>query len=397
MASFIRSLDDIVGHKYVIQFLKDKISKDTIPNVILFNGNAGIGKTSIAKVLAIAVNGNKQSLYKSIIDDNKSTDCVKLFNMSDVGDNTDEVVQELQGAQFSSTNRKVIILDEVHGMTKKAQDAILVTLEYLPENIYVFMCTTELSMLRQSLISRCVTFNLNNLTYNEIKAVIKKKIDERNLTFDLPIEVVLNLIATWSNNQPRRAINLLESFDKNCRVHSSMLQAFIPTDNVPVVLNIINYLYGSITQGIEFLDTLSITPDLLSTTLEVLKIALGGKSSIVTASETRDISKFFVDKSVDNFLKFVINVNSYNEVSKRVFIARFIQNHVSNFNGVSHDFSPTSDANKVYTEDQRTLGENALERLKQDATLLTAENREVQGAASIEALFDGGQVVSDGY
>lgn len=393
MAEFIKSIDDIIGHKYIINYLKDKVDKNTVPKVILFNGNAGLGKTSIAKVLAILVNGNKSNLYKTVIDENQSTDCIKLFNMSSIGDETDSVVSELQNASFSSTGSKVIILDEVHGMTKKAQDAILVNLEYLPDGIYVFMCTTEMSMLRESLVSRCVTFNLNNLSYNEIKQVIKKKIISRNLTFDMSQELVLNLIASWSNNQPRKALNLIEAFEPNSRITQNELSAFISTSNTPIVISIIEYLYGSLTKGINFIDTLSITPDLLQTMIEVLKVGLGYDSPMVSQDDSRVITKLFISNNINNFLQFTIKVNSVERVSKRVFTSRFIEHHVSILNGVVKNFETSNNIEKVIQADIKTIGDNAIERLKEDASSLTQLDRELQNSVSIDALFELGKKV----
>ena len=391
MAEFIRSFNDIVGHKYVLNYLQNKLSTDSVPQSIIFSGSPGLGKTSIAKLLAIAINGNKPSLIKSVIDENQSTDCIKLFNMSSVGDNVESVVAEMQTAKFSSTLKKVIILDEVHGMTSKAQDAILVHLEYLPENIYVFMCTTEVSMLRESLLSRCITFNLNNLSFYEIKQVISKKLSVLGLSFNMPRDVVINLIATWSNNQPRRALNLLESLDKNTLITQDILSAFISTDNVPICIQIIKYLYGSLTNGIEFLSSLSITSDLLDTLLDVLKVALGHSSGLISESDAITIRNIFAEYDIDNFLKFVVKVNTFNSISRRVFISRFIEYHYSIYNKGSCNFKVSEDKTKVMYGDLKTIGDNSLEHdLLENQS---AFDKALSNATSIDALFSEGQGV----
>lgn len=396
MAKFIRDFDDIIGHKYVISFLKTKLKSGRVPNVILFHGNPGLGKTSIAKVLAITINGGKESLYSSVIDKNESTDCIKLFNMSSVGDDTDSVVSELQSCAFSSTGKKVVILDEVHGMTKKAQDAVLVTLEYLPKNMYVFMCTTEMSMLRDSLISRAVTFNLSNLSYNEIKQVILRKIEERGLRFEGNRELILNLIATWSGNQPRRAINLIETFDENSTITMGDLAAFVNTNNVPVVISLIGYLYGSLTLGVEFIDSMSITNDLLSSLIEVLKVGLGHSSSLVSEDDARYVSKFFIKYDINNYLKFVVDVCSRERVSKRVFTAKFIECHVNVFKNGVHDFSTTTDIASVQHADIATIGDSniaALNQLANSNKQALDFEREVAQSTSLDALFAQGQSI----
>lgn len=393
MAEFIRSIDDIIGHKYIVNYLKSKLAIDEVPDVILFNGSSGIGKTSLAKVLAILVNGNKPELYDPVIDRNESVDCIKYFNMSKLLDDTDVVVSEMQSVAFSSTGRKVLILDEVHGMTKKAQDAINVPLEFLPEGISVYLCTTEVSMLRPSLIGRCTQLNLNNLSYDEAKQVIKRKIISRNLSFELSQDMVLNLIATWSNNQPRMAVNLLESFEVGRRVTTNDLNAFISTNNIPIIISIMEYLYGSITKGIEFVSTLTISNDLLSSMIEALKVALGHTSPLVSQEHSRVISKFFAGKDVSNFIMFVTKVNAVEFISRRVFTSKFIEHHISIFNGVERNFSTTNDITKVMQADTQTISDNAIERLRQDSSLQTNLDRELGKNVSIEALWDMGKPV----
>lgn len=389
MYSFIHNLNDIIGHRYVISYLKKALDKGNVPNVILFHGNPGLGKTSIAKALAIELNGSKDGLVESVIENNVSTDCIKLFNMSSIGDETEPVINELQSASFSSTGLKVVILDEVHGMTKKAQDAILVTLEYLPSNIYVFMCTTEVTMLRESLKSRCITFNLNNLSFNEIKQVIKRKIKERDLRFSMPEEFVLSLIASWSNNQPRMAINLIESFPTSYTVTQEELSAFVATNNVDIAINIVKYLYGSLSRGIEFIDSLSITNDLLTSLIDVLKVALGYTSPLVTNSNAILIRKMFANTNVDNFLHFTLQVTSSERVSKRVFTSRFIENHISI---KEHGLIPSKD-DSFMLADARTIGDSVFESKDTGDTTPTEFDRELQNEVSIDALFNLGQIV----
>lgn len=395
MAKFVRSIDDIVGHKYIVKYLKSHLISNTVPQTILFNGSAGLGKTSLAKVLAVELNGNDEKQKVSVIDNNQSTDCIKLFNMSDVGDNTDEVVAELQSTGLSSTGLKVVILDEVHGMTKKAQDAILVTLEYLPKNLYVFMCTTDIGLLRESLISRCVVFNLNNLSFNEAKEVIKRCVMERKLHIGMSESVFLNLIAKWSENQPRKALNLLESFDEGSTVTQDDLRAFISVNDVSIVISIMEYMYGSLTKGIALLDSLTITEDFIKCLLDVLQVALGYDSAFVSQEDAQYINKFFTKYPIDNFYRFVIKVTSMPYVRKRNIIALFIENHSSMVTEESH--KPSVDTKKAYLQDIKEIDNNPVELLKKEASLeYNNFENELEKAASIDALFDEAEVVNNG-
>lgn len=393
MSEFIRSIDDIVGHKNIINYLKTRIYKNKIPKVIMFSGSPGLGKTSIAKVLAIIINDNKESLYESVIDNNKSTDCIKLYDMSSVGDETNEIIAELGNTSFSSTNKKVIILDEVHGMTKKAQDAILVTLEYLPDNIYVFMCTTEMTMLRESLLSRCIIFNLNNLSNSEIKTLILRKIEAMSLRFSMDKNMIINIIATWSNNQPRKALNLIESFEEGSVVSNDDLSAFVPLNNISIVLSILTYLYGSLTKGIEFIETLNITKDMLDSLIEVLKVALGHRSNLIGSEDTIFITKFFKANDINNFLYFTLNVTSYEYINKRNFTSKFIENHISIFKNSKVNLKVSSNIDDSIKSDIKTIEDNPIDVLRGSVNELPSYERNLIKEASIDELFDMGQTV----
>ena len=156
MAKKIYSLDEVIGHKYVVNYFKQRIETMTLPNMIILYGSSGIGKSAIAKIVACEVAGKVKSqefvdkLKDAVIRKDQDTDCIKLFNMSTLSDKEEEIrrVVEEMNTTFSSTGIKFLILDEAHGMSNSAQDSILVELERLPDNVYVILCTTELNGLK---------------------------------------------------------------------------------------------------------------------------------------------------------------------------------------------------------------------------------------------------------
>ena len=156
------NFDDIAGHNNTKEWLKSKLVQDKVPQVLLFCGKPGIGKTSVAKILAceLACIDNPEMLRKTkeaVIGEDKSTDNVKLYNMSTL--KKDEEVANVKAdlcLGFSTTSRKVIIMDEAHGMSEQAQDSLLTSFENLEQGVYIIICTTDITRLRDAFKSRCI-------------------------------------------------------------------------------------------------------------------------------------------------------------------------------------------------------------------------------------------------
>ena len=378
----VRSFDEIIGHKSVKAFLKNKLERNSIPQVILFNGSAGIGKTSIAKLLSLYINGNTEKQRTAILDGNSSIDCIRIYNMSRVGEQYEELVEDLNSVSLSSTGKKCVIIDEVHCMMQKAQDAILNSLEHLPENLYVFLCTTEVTKLSKPLLSRCLLLNLRNLNEFETKQLILAKLNDKNIRFSFDRNKAIALIAMWSNNQPRLINNLIDTFPENSTITKDDLSLFVNPEEVLTAIQIVKYLYNSMTLGIDFINSISITNELLSMLLELLKVLLGGTSVFFDEQSMSTLRAITVDDkfSLDFALKFIVEVTKHEYISKRVFIAKFIENHSSKF--LSREDLPTKDAT-FEMNDLKTLGDNAVEKLREQATDLEFETDSVD----LESLF----------
>ena len=120
--------DQIIGLNKIKDWLLIKLAQDNIPQVLMFAGQPGIGKTSLAKVLACELAcldcpERVQEVKDRVIGQSQSTDCVKIYNMSNLRSNDaiNDVKNDLT-IGLSTTGRKVIIMDEAHGMTGDQQD-----------------------------------------------------------------------------------------------------------------------------------------------------------------------------------------------------------------------------------------------------------------------------------
>ena len=365
MAKKLRTLDDVVGHRSLVQYLKKHIESDSIPNVAIFYGEPGTGKSSVAKLVAIEITTRheskelKEDYIRNVVDNNEATDSIKLFNMSEIQEKEEEIqrVKAAISVAFTRTKRKVLILDEAHNMSKKAQDAILTVLEHLPTGVFVFICTTEMDSLRQALQSRCkAPFRFSNLSDSDARKVADKAITEQGITFDITREMAIAVICNWANNQPRKICNLIENFDQGTLVTSKDLELFVNVTNAATVIELLKYLYGSLTLGIDYVSSLNVDDVFISILIEVCKVALGYTSNKLSQKDNLYIAGFMQERDKKPILQFTTEVAGLGELRKRRIVSAFMRSHIS-YSGI---MEPTNMSSGSAAEDARVISENAV-------------------------------------
>lgn len=332
MAEKLKSLDQIIGQQNIVKWFKSCIERDSLPQVIMLQGPAGIGKTSIAKIVAceIACMNSPEKLNSvkhAIIDESKSTDCVRLYNMSNL--RSQEAVTEVKSdltIGFSSTGRKVIIMDEAHGMSDEAQDSLLTTFESLQSQVYIIVCSTEIDSFRDAFLSRCVPRRLTNLSQSEMRTFLKRRIDENGLKFELPIHMVISLISLYTGREPRRAINLLDSFEKSSIVTTSELESFFNVFEGKQILTLIDYLYtGNILMALDFISSMDLSSTFQSTLLEVLRVAQNGQSSLLDQNATLHIRGVVERNGLSTLLGFCIDCTTHSRLTRNMIAGYFLK------------------------------------------------------------------------
>lgn len=386
MEKKIEQFSDVIGNRQLIAYLQKHLEKGSLPNVIIFYGSPGIGKSSIAKVLAVelASDGDtelKKDYVECIIRKNISTDSVRIFNMSAIQEKEEEIqkVKADLTTAFSSTGKKVLLLDEAHNMSKKAQDSILPEIEHLMEGVYVFICTTEVTALRPALLSRCkAQFHMSNLTEMEARTLTRRLIESKRLVFDAQQEMVIALVCHWAGNQPRKIQNLLNNFEDGSVVSSEELELFISMTGASAVIELMKYIYGSMTLGISYIMDMKLDEAFVTMLIETTKVAIGGESRIISREDILYIKSFMVDRNVDNLLKFTAEVAGKEVLLKRMVVSAFIKSHISYQSAIPAAEVFTSRLSDIQTL-RENVADNEVARVSQDG---------VEHVQSLQELFD---------
>lgn len=327
--------EDIIGHSVIKKYFTERLEKGTLPQFIILEGPEGLGKTSLAEVVAITVNygfddsPEKQKAISEVIDNRHSIDCIKKYNMAkDSGkDTAKEVLAELNPS-MSTTGRKVIICDECHAISEAAQDVFLVDTEYIPKNTYLIMCTTDKSKLKSTLLSRAVSIPLTALKTNEMISVLKRETVSRNLTVQGG-DATLRMIAEWADNKPRRALNILNAFGDNERVSTEMIREFIGYMDVSEVVPLITSLTGSMTYGLTYISELKLSDSMIDIIVELLRVKLGNPSYKMSLEDYHRVHDAMENVPEECIMKFLHKIAALPKLTRAGLISAFIYSHIS--------------------------------------------------------------------
>jgi DNA polymerase-3 subunit gamma/tau len=212
-----KTFSEVIGQEHIVQTLTNAISSGMVSHAYLFFGPRGSGKTTLARLLAKAVNcqNRKEKLVEpcnqcssclEIIQGN-SIDLIEIDAASNRG--IDEIREVRDGIRFVPTKSKykVFIIDESHQLTKEAANALLKTLEEPPAHAIFILATTEIHKMIPTIISRCQRFDFRKLTIPEIIKRLEIILEKENVKVE---KEALELIALNSSGSIRDAESLLD-------------------------------------------------------------------------------------------------------------------------------------------------------------------------------------------
>jgi len=208
--------EDLIGQEIVSKSIFNSIKLNKIPNAYLFTGIRGVGKTTVARIIAKSLNCKKgaENLCKlelcenceSIINSNH-IDVLEMDAASKTG--VDDVRDLIEFSKYppSIAKYKIFIIDEVHMLSKQAFNALLKTLEEPPEYLKFIFATTEIKKIPVTVISRCQRYDLARVKFDELLSFLKKISSKEKVKLN---DDVLKLITKISEGSVRDALSLLD-------------------------------------------------------------------------------------------------------------------------------------------------------------------------------------------
>ena len=424
--------EDLIGQEIVAQTIFNSLKLNKVPNAYLFNGIRGVGKTTIARIVAKALNC-KNGIEK-LCKNNFCENCEAIANSNhidvlemDAASKTgvDDVRDLIEFSRYPPTTAKfkIFIVDEVHQMSKAAFNALLKTLEEPPDYLKFIFATTEIKKIPVTVVSRCQRFDLSRVKSKELFEYIKKI---KDLEKGKATDEVLKLIVKISEGSVRDALSLLDRalisksdgqeldfknaqkifgyFDK-----SSLIELFknLFEGNEENVIRIYRSIYD---KGVEpkiflndFLELLYYFKNITSLKLEGTNFSLNDEefkqiSELAAAvnSETMMLFWQFTIKTMDE-----LNIVSNQNLSIEMFLIRLLylkhvkQNNILETNNINISDNKLNDQDKLFTttDDQNlNIKNKTISQIKnisqEEKTLPKTQLNEIKGKIEIKDFDD---------
>ena len=211
------SFDEVIGQNHVVQVIKNSIEQERVHQAFLFSGTRGVGKTTIARLLAKCLNCMSSEAPTSqpcnkcessiSIQEGKSIDFLEIDAASRTGV---EHMRELLSSVHTSpsvSRFKIFLIDEVHMLSKGSFNALLKTLEEPPSHVIFLMATTDPEKVPKTVISRCLQLNLKTVSRNNLQEHFRKICEKEGINSD---DESLSLVAKSAEGSVRDGLTLLD-------------------------------------------------------------------------------------------------------------------------------------------------------------------------------------------
>ena len=320
-----KTFTEVVGQNHIKATLKNQIKSGRVGHAYLLNGTRGTGKTSIAKILARAVNCEKTQdgepcneceICKAILD-GSLTDVVEMDAASN---NSVEDIREIRNeVNFLPTRAKyrVYIIDEVHMLSTGAFNALLKTLEEPPAHVKFILATTEPQKLPATILSRCQRFDFKKISSDNIVKRLKLVCEQSNVNVN---EDALNLIAVLSEGAMRDALSILERCiqDGDTDIGIEKIKELVGIPKLTYVYNIIDAIVdNNVEKAIEVIDIVinegkdltNFLWEMIKYTKDTLVTKVGKKLEIYNEKELEEINGLAEKTSKERLLKIIYKLS----------------------------------------------------------------------------------------
>ena len=213
-----KNFKELIGQDIMVETITNSIKLNKLPNAYLLTGILGVGKTTTARLIAKAINCNKNFIQGEKCNQGEYCHCEEISNSKhldvlemDAASKTgiDDVRELIDSSKYNPTSAKykIIILDEVHMLSKQAFNGLLKTLEEPPPHLKFIFATTEVKKIPITIISRCQRFDLHRVRVKNLVENLKKILDVENAKIE---EEALILIAKAAEGSVRDSLSLLD-------------------------------------------------------------------------------------------------------------------------------------------------------------------------------------------
>ena len=248
-----KNFNELIGQKITVQTIINEIKINQLPNAYLLTGIRGTGKTTLARLIAKALNCNKDFLKEKNcncshceeITNSKHLDVLEIDAASNTG--IDHVRSLIESSQYNPTSAKykIIILDEVHMLSKQAFNGLLKTLEEPPPHLKFIFATTEVKKIPVTIISRCQRFDLQRVPLSELLKHLENvlKIEGKKMSAE-----ALKLIAKASEGSVRDSLSLLDraiisqTFVEK-EINENFIRKMLGIADRSKILDLLNYIF----------------------------------------------------------------------------------------------------------------------------------------------------------
>ena len=305
-----QTFGEVAGQEHIVTTLKNAIKENKISHAYLFAGPRGTGKTTVAKLLAKALNCTgenppcDQCSNCKAITAGEHPDVIEIDAASNNG--VDEVRDLIDKVKYAPINGKykVYIIDEVHMMSTGAFNALLKTLEEPPAHIVFVLATTEPHKILPTIISRCQRFDFKKVEDHDIISRLEYVLKSENKKYELP---ALEAVAKLAEGGMRDALSILEqclAYNNELSLASvNMVYGLLSMDNK---ISFIKQLLSKDIKGV-----LTTLDNMLSGSIDIKRLTfdlIDVLKDIIIYKNTQDISILFVltKQDVDNLAPYIL-------------------------------------------------------------------------------------------
>ena len=305
-----QTFGEVAGQEHIVTTLKNAIKENRISHAYLFAGPRGTGKTTVAKLLAKALNCTgenppcDQCPNCRAITVGEHPDVIEIDAASNNG--VDEVRDLIDKVKYAPINGKykVYIIDEVHMMSTGAFNALLKTLEEPPAHIVFVLATTEPHKILPTIISRCQRFDFKKVENHDIISRLEYVLKSENKKYELP---ALESVAKLAEGGMRDALSILEqclAYNNELTVESvNMVYGLLSMDNK---ISFIKQLLSKDIKGV-----LTSLDNMLSGSIDIKRLTfdlVDVLKDIIIYKNTQDVSILFVltQQDVDNLAPYIL-------------------------------------------------------------------------------------------